>query len=117
LRMSKQGIKCCNFEMVVTDVFAFKEGRVVFAGEISQGPSFIPACNCELLVAGVPVAKFRIEGEMIPMRRAQKNLRAVSTVEKVDFDMVRRSKEQCKLRCVEEGVRSSTDMGGVLGAK
>jgi hypothetical protein len=51
----------CNFEMAVGDVVAFEGGRTVFAGEISHGPKFIPACDCELIVAGVPVAKFKIE--------------------------------------------------------
>jgi hypothetical protein len=84
----------CNFEMAVEDVVAFEGGRTVFAGEISHGPKFIPACDCELIVAGVPVAKFKIEGEMMPLRRTQENenLRAVSTAEKVDVALVRRSK-------------------------
>jgi hypothetical protein len=109
--MPKQPIKCCNFEMIVMDVFAFTDGRSVFVGEISQGPKIIRACNCELLVAGVPVAEFRIEGEMIPLRREKKNNhRVVSTVEKVNLDLVRRSKEQCKLRCVK-GKDAALDNG------
>jgi hypothetical protein len=96
--MPKQAIGGCDFEMAVADVFEFTDGRTVFVGEISQGPNFVRACDCELLVAGVPVAKFRIEGEMIPMHKEQTNLRSISTVEKVDLDLDRCSKEQCKLR-------------------
>jgi hypothetical protein len=48
--MPRQG-KRCNFEMAVAEVFAFESGRTVFVGEISHGPKFIPACDCELIVA------------------------------------------------------------------
>jgi hypothetical protein len=98
--MPKQASTGCHFEMAVRDVFGFDEGRTVFVGKISQGPEFIRACKCELLVAGVPVARFMIEGEMIPMRKEQKNLRAVSTIEKIDSDLVQGFKKHWKLRCV-----------------
>jgi hypothetical protein len=88
----------CDFEMTVADVFAFDDGRTVFAGEVISGPNYIPACDCELLVRSTPVATFRIEGEMLPLNKTQKNLRSVSTKEKVDIALVRYSKGPCKLR-------------------
>jgi len=93
-------IKRCEFEMMVNDVFAFEDGRTVFAGEVTSGPNYIRSCDCELLIAGAPVARFTIEDEMIPSHKAQKNLRSVSTVEKVDVALVQRSKGHCKLRGV-----------------
>jgi len=95
-----QEIKKCEFEMVVNDVFAFEDGRTVFAGEVTSGPNYIRSCDCELLIAGEPVGRFTIEDEMIPSRKAQKHLRSVSTVERVDVALVQRSKGQCKLRGV-----------------
>ena len=92
--------KSCEFEMAVKDVFAFEDGRTVFAGEITGGPNYIKGCDCELLISGSPVARFRIEDEMMPLHKAQKNLRSVSTTEKVDVALVQRSKGQCKLRGV-----------------
>lgn len=94
----------CSFEMTVEEVFAFHDGRTVFVGEITNGPKYIPECDCELLVAGVRVAEFRIEGEMLPPKKTQKVLRSVSTAAKVDVALLERSKGQCKLK----GVWSST---------
>lgn len=95
-----QETKRCEFEMAVKDVFAFEDGRTVFAGEVTSGPNYIRSCDCELLIAGAPVAKFKIEDEMMPLHKAQKNLRSVSTIESVDVALVRHSKGQCKLRGV-----------------
>jgi hypothetical protein len=95
-----QEARKCEFEMAVKDVFAFEDGRTVFAGEITGGPNYITGCDCELLIADAPVARFRIEDEMIPSRKEQKNLRSVSTTERVDVALLQRSKGQCKLRGV-----------------
>jgi len=91
--------KGCEFEMVVKDVFAFEDGRTVFAGEVTSGPAYIKSCDCELLIAGQSLAKFRIEEE-IPLRKTNPNLRALSTIGSVDVALVQRSKDQCKLRGV-----------------
>jgi hypothetical protein len=86
--------------MTVTDVFVFEDGRTVFAGEVTTGPNYIPPSDCELLVADAPAARFKIEGEMMPLNKTQKNLRSISTVEKVDVALIRRFKGQCKVRGV-----------------
>ena len=98
--MAQQVTALSQFVMAVRDVFAFENGRTVFAGKVTCGPNYIPACDCELLVAGAPVARFRIEGEMMPVDKARKDLRSVSTSEKVDAGLIKRSKGQCKLRSV-----------------
>ena len=86
-----------NFEMALADVFAFEDGRTVFAAEIIIGPNYIPPCDCELLIGETPVARFRL-GEMLPLNKTEQKLRSVSTTDPVDVPMVRRSQDQCKVR-------------------
>lgn len=86
-----------TFVMNVHDVFLFEDGRSVFAGDVVHGPAFISSVKCELVVEGVPIGRFDIEGEMIPVPRSSK-MRAVSTMAQVDVDLVRRSLDQCQLR-------------------
>lgn len=88
-----------RFEMDVVDVFNFEDGRTVFVGTVAVGPAYISACDCELTIAGDVVARFRIEGEMIPLKRAPNHLRSVSTNEEVDLRLVQVSKV-CKLQSV-----------------
>ena len=89
-----------NFEMALADVFAFEDGRTVFAGEIIIGPNYIPPCDCELLIGETPVARFRIDREMLPLNKTEQKLSSVSTTDPVDVPMVRRSQDQCKVRGV-----------------
>jgi hypothetical protein len=89
-----------GFEMLVKDVFAFEDGRTIFAGEITIGPNYIRACDCELLIGEAPVARFRIEDEMMPLRKTRKNLRSIATTEKVDLTLIGRLQQHCKLRGV-----------------
>jgi len=88
-----------NFEMSIADVFALEGARTVFTGEVRGGQKVTSACDCELVIAGVPVARFKIEGEMIPLRK-EGDLRAVSTTEEIDVALVQRAKGQCQLRCI-----------------
>lgn len=78
------------FAMNVRDVFLVADGRTVFVGEITVGPALIHGGHCELLIGGVPIDNFRIEGEVLPSPRPP-NMRAVSTEARVDVDLVRRS--------------------------
>jgi hypothetical protein len=97
---SLHGSETSGFVMDVVDIFSFDDGRTVFAGVIAEGPSYISACDCVLVVASNPVARFRIEGERIPLKRVQKHVRAVSTIEKVDVRLAQGSMGQCKLQSV-----------------
>lgn len=87
-----------RFVMKIKDIFKFEDGRTVFAGVVVDGPKYISAGDCELFVNDELEAAFRIEGEMIPLRRPRSDLRAVSTTEDVDTDRIRRIMEQCELR-------------------
>jgi hypothetical protein len=98
--MAKQASGQLPFVMDVVDTFAFKDGRTVIAGLVTTGPPYISACDCELVVAGKPVAEFSIEGEMLPLKRQPNQLRAVSTRKEIDLGLIRRSKGRCKLRSV-----------------
>ncbi len=100
LKTTQQPTACSHFVMAVMDVFVFEDGRTVFVGRVTSGPNYIPASECELLLAGAPVGRFRIEGEMIPLAKAKKDLRSISTTEKVDVRLIQRSRGQCKLRSV-----------------
>jgi hypothetical protein len=77
--------------MRVRDVFAFSDGRTVFAGEIAVGPAYILETDCDLVIDGRKAAGFRIEGEMLPLRKRAVHLRAISTTWKLDLDLVRSS--------------------------
>ncbi len=98
MNMKNHRTECCEFEMTVTDVFAFEDGRTVFTGEVRKGPNYIPACKCVLLFNGTLVARIRIEGEMLPMNSVPQNLRSVSTADKVDVALVRASQGTCELK-------------------
>lgn len=82
-----------RFAMIVQDVFLFLDGRTVFLGEVPVGPAFIGPGQCELLIAGVLFARFRIEGEMIIVRRGRSSLRSVSTTERIDVEWVKCARE------------------------
>lgn len=86
--------------MNVLDVFCFEDGRTVFLGKITSGPNYISACVCELVIAGTPVCSFKIEDEMLPSHKTQKNMRSISTTEQVDVALVRRSFKHCMVRGV-----------------
>lgn len=86
------------FEMIVSDVFALEGGRTALVGEIVSGPTYIPGCDCELLVDDALITKLKIEGEMLPLKRTPNNLRSVSTLERIDVPLVRRSSGRCRLR-------------------
>jgi hypothetical protein len=76
-----------TLSMQLTDMFLFRDGRIVFTGHVEQGPDPIPKCRCRLLVNEAVIAEFEIEGEMIPERTpASGPERSVSTVERVDVD-------------------------------
>jgi hypothetical protein len=86
-----------ELEITVDDVFRFEGGRTVFVGEVKQGPNYISSCDCELLLGDTCVAKIRLEGEMIPLKKTRMSLRAVSTLDTVDVDRIRGFKGRCRL--------------------
>lgn len=89
-----------RFEMNVRDVFVFGDGRTVLVGDIANGPSYIPECDCELFVDDTLVTKLRIEGEIMPLKRTPNDLRSVSTFAPIDVSLVRRDNGQCRLRSI-----------------
>ena len=87
----------CDFEMNVTDVFAFEDRRTAFVGRVNPSDFLtIGPCECDLLVDGVPTRRFKLEGEMI--HRSPEGLRSVTTAETVDVELIRRSFGRCTLR-------------------
>jgi hypothetical protein len=70
----------------------------VFVGKVARGPAYIPGCDCQLVVSGTPVAKLRIENEMIPVNGTEIDFRSVSTVDSVDVPLVRRALGHCVLK-------------------
>ena|SRR5436309_15896311 len=107
MRTSDRRPIACDFEMKVTDVFAFEHGRTAFVGAV-QPPDFpiIGACECTLLLEGVPTGRLKLEGEMF--HGSPEGLRSVTTSETVDVERVRRSLGLCTLRGdPRSGVESS----------
>ena len=78
-----------RFSMQVRDVFVFGDGRTVFAGEIADSYGLISESDCGLMVDGAKMADFRIEGEMLPLRKTKPHLRAISTTAALDIDLIR----------------------------
>jgi hypothetical protein len=101
--MTKQIPGTVVFEMLIEEAFQFSDGRIVFTGQVTDAPSYIPACDCELLVDDRRVATLRIEGERILTNKQRRDVRAVSTVETVEIAQIRRSQGRCKLRAVPPG--------------
>ena len=72
------------FEMQVQDIFKFRDGRTVFVGAITKGPTHIDSCKCELLHDGCPVSTIMAEGEMVADHDHPRGFRAVATSASVD---------------------------------
>lgn len=89
--------------MAIRDVFLFTGGRTVFSGVVDKSLMYISPRTCELYIEGVPVAVLRLESEMIPLRNQPGPLRAVSTTDKFDWDVLRRALPHAELRELREG--------------
>jgi hypothetical protein len=96
--MHNQPTTYCDFKMSIADAYAFEGGRTVLVGEVTSGPNYIPACDCELVVGEWVAARFRIEGEMLPLGKTRNDLRSVSTKETFDMSLIHRFAGQCTLR-------------------
>ena len=58
-------IRSDPYTMRIQDIFKFKDGRVVFVGEVDGDPRYIHPGPCEIRVDGVPCGRIRVEGEML----------------------------------------------------
>jgi hypothetical protein len=76
-----------SFTMVVKEIFNFQDGRVVFVGDVYDGPGYIKNCNCDLYVGNKFLRKINIEGEMIASGK-QSSLRSLSSTEKIDTSSI-----------------------------
>ena len=91
------------FEMQLTDVFLFRDGRTVFTGLVESGPDPIPACRCRLVAGDVLIAEIKLEGEMLPERRVPgTGDRGVSTFDVVDIDPALIRSKSVRLVCTAE---------------
>lgn len=88
-KISPHHNSAARFTMRVRDVFDFGDGRTVFTGEAADEPGNISESDCHLVIDGVKVTEFRIEGEMLPLRKKTPHLRAISTTAVLDVDHIR----------------------------
>jgi hypothetical protein len=75
--------------MDIKDIFRFKNGRTVIVGIVENGPPYIAPGEVEVRACDEPIARFRIEGEMLSGMgefTATSGLRAVSTASTQAFD-------------------------------
>ena len=87
-----------KFSMVVKEIFNFQDGRIVFVGEVYDGPNFIKACECEIYIDNKFFSKVIIEGEMIA-KGNQASLRSLSTIDKIDVSKIPYQKDDVRLIC------------------
>ena len=99
------------FEMKITDLFRFADGRTVFVGPIEGDVKFVPPCRCELLVDGVPTCAIQIEGEMIPNRTSPEGYRSISTRDAVCLERQLLSTSECHLRSASYPVKKAGSDG------
>lgn len=91
-----------DFTLKIVNVFLLSDGRTVFACQVENGPKLIPAGEYDLTAHGQPVVRISIEGEMIPLRRDKNNqLRAVSTLAKLDPQLIAALKIAGEIRPIE----------------
>jgi len=72
------------FRMQVREVFRFRDGTTVFAGEVTEGPPFIKPGIFELSVDGNVLGQIKLDGER--SRGCVPGVRSVSTTQELSFD-------------------------------
>lgn len=72
-----------SFVMLVKEIFNFQDGRIVFVGDIYNGPSLIKDCNCDIYVGSKFFSKVHIEGEMI-VKGNKTSFRSLSSTDKIN---------------------------------
>ena len=90
------------FEMQIEDIFKFRDGRTVFVGAITHGPTQIESCRCELLHDGSPISTILAEGEMSSDHEHPRGFRAVATSAAVDVAHTDLTEGEWVLRAVDE---------------
>lgn len=87
-----------KFSMLVKEIFNFQDGRIVFVGVVSDGPSFIKSCECEIYLDNKYFSKVIIEGEMIA-KGNQSKLRSLSSTDKIDISKIPYRDVEVRLIC------------------
>lgn len=74
------------FELQVTNVFNFKDGRTLFSGELKENVKHLTACKAELRIDDIVFKIIYIEGSWMPGKEGLDNplFRTVSTVETIN---------------------------------
>lgn len=85
-------------ELKVADVFAFVDGRTVFAGKLLNDADYIRSCDAEVILDGQSVGVIRIEDEMMPLNPSSKSIRSVATSDSIGAEVERLQKGNCVLR-------------------
>lgn len=101
-------MKNVSFEMHVSDVFDFTDGRTAFVGSVDSESPFLGPGPCELWIDGEVASTFEIEGEMLPDQWTSTGERAVSTREAVDVERSRIRSSHAVLKSRERPVLSAS---------
>ena len=74
------------FELQVSDVFNFEDGRTLFSGKLKEQVTSLTACEAELQIDEKVFTILAIEGNWMPGKKGLSNplFRTVSTTENVN---------------------------------
>lgn len=87
-----------KFTIIIKEIFNFQDGRIIFVGDIYNGPNYINKCTCDIFIEVKLFSHVLIEGEMIAKGNTT-NLRSLSSLDKIDKSKIPYRDVEVKLIC------------------